>query len=129
MSFTADTKVLLATGAAIPISQLKPGDKVLATNVRTGKTQAEPVSAVLLHHDTNRYDLTVATAHGTAVIDTTRNHLFWDASTGRWVTAAALRTGDELRATGGSTVTVLHSEAPPHGRAGCGTCADDQVIP
>ena len=53
-SFTAGTRVLLATGAAIPISQLKPGDKVLATNTKTGKTQAEPVTAVLVHHDTDR---------------------------------------------------------------------------
>ena len=33
------------------ISMLKPGDKVLATNTRTGKTQAEPVAAVLVHYD------------------------------------------------------------------------------
>jgi hypothetical protein len=48
--------VLLASGIAVPISQLKPGEKVLATNTRTGKTQTVPVSAVLVHHDTNRYD-------------------------------------------------------------------------
>jgi hypothetical protein len=45
-SFTASTKVLLASGAAIPISQLQDGEKVLATNVKTGKTQAETVAAV-----------------------------------------------------------------------------------
>jgi hypothetical protein len=78
MSFSAATKVLLASGAAIPISKLTPGDEVLATNVRTGKTSPEPVTAVLLHHDTDRYDLTVKTAHGTAVIDTTSSHLFWN---------------------------------------------------
>ncbi len=76
MSFSAGTKVLLASGVAIPISQLKPGDKVLATNVKTGKTSAEPVTAVLVHHDTDLYDLTVSTARGSVVILTTSSHLF-----------------------------------------------------
>jgi ABC-2 type transport system ATP-binding protein len=57
---------------------LMPGDKVLATSTQTGKTQAGPVTAILVHHDTDPHDLTVKTAHGTAVIHTTRNHLFWD---------------------------------------------------
>ena len=112
MSFTAGTKVLLASGAAIPISLLKPGDKVLATNVKTGKTQAEPVTAVLLHHDTDRYDLTVQTLHDTAVIDTTSTHLFWDATVGRWVKAAAIGDGSHLSASGGASVTVLDGAAP-----------------
>jgi hypothetical protein len=51
MSFTASAKVLLASGAAIPISQLKTGMRVLATNTKTGKTQAETVTAVLVHQD------------------------------------------------------------------------------
>ena len=63
-SFTAGTKVLLASGAAVAISHLKPGEKVLATNTKTGKTSAETVTAVLVHHDTDLYDLTVRT--GTA---------------------------------------------------------------
>jgi hypothetical protein len=50
-SFTASTKVLLAVGIAVPIASLKPGDMVLAISTKTGKTSAEPVTAVLLHHD------------------------------------------------------------------------------
>jgi hypothetical protein len=111
-SFTAGTKVLLASGLAIPISQLKPGDKVLATNTKTGKTQAEPVSAVLLHHDIDRYDLTVKTTHGTAVIQTTTSHLFWNQTTGSWVKVANLKYGDYLRTSDGATVTVLSGNAP-----------------
>ncbi|MHB1597264.1 MAG: polymorphic toxin-type HINT domain-containing protein, partial [Streptosporangiaceae bacterium] len=101
MSFTPGTKVLLASGIAVPIASLKPGDKVLATNVRTRKTKAEPVAAVLVHHDTNRYDLTVKTAHGSAVVHTTSNHLFWDLTQRKWVKARALRYGDHLRTLGG----------------------------
>ena len=112
-SFTPGTKVLLASGAAVPIASLKVGDKVLATNVRTGKTQAEPVAAVLVHHDTNRYDLRVKTARGTSVIHTTSNHLFFDQTRGQWVKAIALRRGDHLRTPGEATVVVLHGRSPP----------------
>jgi hypothetical protein len=98
--------VLLASGAAIPISQLKPGDKVLATSTKTGKTQAEPVTAVLLHHDIDRYDLTIKTAHGTAVIDTTSSHLFYDQTAGRWVKAGNLKYGDTLRTSNGTTTAT-----------------------
>ena len=111
-SFTAGTKVLLASGAAIPISKLKPGDKVLATNTKTGKTSAEPVTAVLLHHDTDRYDLTVKTAHGTAVIDTTSSHLLWDVTSDRWVKAAALRHSSYLRTPSGAEVSVVGGYVP-----------------
>jgi hypothetical protein len=111
-SFTAGTKVLLASGAAVAISQVKVGDKVLATNTKTGKTSAEPVTAVLVHHDTDLYDLKVKTTHGTAIIDTTRRHLFWDQSTHRWVKAAALGHGSYLRTPSGAGVAVLRGSTP-----------------
>ena len=111
-SFTAGTKVLAAGGALVAISKLRKGEKVLATNTKTGKTTAETISAVLVHHDTDRYDLTVKTAHGTAVIDTTSNHLFWSQSTHRWVKAAALKYGTHLRSPSGGTATSLGGHAP-----------------
>ena len=115
-SFTANTKVLLASGATVPISQLKPGEKVLATNTKTGKTQPEAVTAVLVHHDTNLYDLKVRAAGKTAVIDTTKNHLFWNPSTGdragRWVKAGALRYGTHLRTPSGGDAVVLEGWTP-----------------
>jgi hypothetical protein len=77
MSFTAGTRVLLASGETSPISGLKPGDKVQATSTSTGRTSPEAVAAVEVHHDTNLYNLTVKTGHGTEVIHTTANHLFW----------------------------------------------------
>ena len=86
------TKVLLASGATVPISQLQAGDRVLATNTKTGKTPAETVAAVLVHRDTDLYDLTVRAGGRTATIDTTSNHLFWVLEpgahgSGRWVKA------------------------------------------
>ncbi|MFY9888586.1 MAG: Hint domain-containing protein [Streptosporangiaceae bacterium] len=112
MSFSANTKVVLASGAAIAISQLKVGDKVLATNVKTGKTQAEPVAAVLLHHDTNLYDLTVKTAQGIAVIGTTGSHLFWSPSSHRWVKAASFRHGSYLQTLRGTRLGVVGGFTP-----------------
>ncbi|HEY1734571.1 MAG TPA: RHS repeat-associated core domain-containing protein, partial [Acidimicrobiales bacterium] len=76
-SFTAKTEVLLANGKAAPISSLTVGEKVLATNTKTGKTEAEAVTAVMLHYDRDLYDLTVRAGGKTTVIDTTSGHLFW----------------------------------------------------
>jgi hypothetical protein len=111
-SFTAGTRVLLAGGGAKAISRLRAGQKVLATNTKTGKTSAGTVAAVLVHHDANRYDLTVRTARGTAVIGTTSNHLFWDQGARRWVKAGALKYGTRLRAPSGGTVTAAGGGDP-----------------
>jgi hypothetical protein len=112
MSFTASTKVLLASGSAIPISQLKTGMKVLATNTRTGKTRAETISAVMLHHDTNLYDLTIRARGRTAVIHTTSNHPFWDPYLGRWIPASHLKTGEHLKTPNGTLATVDGGATP-----------------
>ena len=112
LSFTPGTKVLLANGKAVPISTLKPGEKVVSTSTKTGTTRAGTIAAVLVHHDTNRYDLTVRARGRTAVIHTTSNHPFWDATTGRWVKTGALRYGTRLRTPSGGTATVLGGHAP-----------------
>jgi Pretoxin HINT domain len=90
---------------------MKLRDKVWATNTKTGKTQAEPVTTVLVHHDTDRYNLRVKTAHGSAVIQTTSSHLFWDQTTKRWTKAAALGHGSSLRTPVGATATVVSGSA------------------
>jgi hypothetical protein len=114
LSFSPGTKVLLANGKAVPISALKPGEKVVSTSTKTGKTQAGTIAAVLVHHDTNLYDLTVRARGRTAVIHTTSNHPFWDVTTHRWVKAGALRYGTYLRTPAGGTATALGGHAPRH---------------
>jgi hypothetical protein len=74
MSFTPDTRVLLASGEAVPMSALRLGMRVLAVDTRTGKNQPETVTDVEVNHDHDLYDLKVRTAHGTSVIHTTSNH-------------------------------------------------------
>ena len=112
MSFTAATPVLLPGGKTAPIATLKPGDKVQATNTATGKTSAETVAAVEVHHDTNLYDLNVKTPHGVQVIHTTANHLFWDPASKQWVQAAKLRKGEHLKTPDG-TVAVADGGITP----------------
>jgi hypothetical protein len=104
--------VLLASGVAVPISQLRAGDIVLATNVKTGKTSPEPVTAVMVKRDTDRYDLRIKTARRTTVIDTTRNHRFFDVTHDKWVRAGKLRSGVELRTAYGTAVTVAVGYTP-----------------
>ena len=114
-SFTAATKVLTASGVLVAISKLAKGDRVLATSTKTGKNQGETVAAVLVHHDTDLYDLKVRSGGRTAVIDTTSNHLFWVPGTrghGRWVKAAALRHGTHLRTPSGTDAVVTGGYVP-----------------
>jgi hypothetical protein len=112
-SFTAGTLVLLASGKTAPISGLKPGDKVEASDTKTGKDQAETITAVLVHHDTDLYELTVKTAHGTEVIHTTSNHLFWDPSLDHgWIPAKYLKPGMHLKTPDGQTAVVVGGSVP-----------------
>jgi hypothetical protein len=112
MSFTANTKVVTAKSGALAISKLKKGQKVLATNIKTGKTAAEPVAAVLVHHDTNLYNLKVRVGDRTAIIGTTSNHPFWDVTASRWVKAGALKYGAHLRTPDGGTALVAGGYVP-----------------
>jgi RHS repeat-associated protein len=109
-SFTASTRVLLAGGKTAPISSLRVGEKVLATSTSTGKTQPETVMAVLIHHDSDLYNLKIKSHGKTAVTHATGYHLFWVPGTGNsghWVQAAQLKPGTRLRTPGGSdTATV-----------------------
>ena len=112
--------MLLAGGKAVPISSLHVGEMVLATDTRTGKTQPEAVAAVLVHHDTDLYDLKVRDRGRTSVIDTTSNHLFWipgSAGGGRWAKAASLKYGTHLRTPdGGDAATVAGGWIPRQAR-------------
>jgi len=116
-SFSQGTLVLLASGKAVPISSLKPGDMVLATSTTTGKTSPEKVTATDVHHDTNLYNLTVKTSHGAAVIHTTSNHLFWDPSLNYWIPAKQLKTGEKLKTPDGS-LAVADGGTIPAGHDG-----------
>jgi restriction endonuclease fold toxin 7 of polymorphic toxin system/pretoxin HINT domain-containing protein len=113
-SFTPGTKVLLANGKTKPIEKIKVGDKVLATDPKTGKTIIRTVSAAF--SGTN-YDYLVQIIvdtdgkHGdrTGVIIATEHHLFWNQTTRTWTRADQLTPQTQLRTPNGHTVRVTHA--------------------
>jgi Pretoxin HINT domain len=111
-SFTADTQVVSSSGEQVPVSSLKDGDTVESTNTATGKKEPQTVEDVMVNHDTDLYDLTVKTPHGLSVVHTTSGHLFWDATTKKWVQAASLHRGDRLMTADGTTATADGGAVP-----------------
>ncbi|MFE0464911.1 polymorphic toxin-type HINT domain-containing protein, partial [Kitasatospora sp. NPDC058965] len=108
-SFAPDTLVLLADGTTKPIDQVQPGDQVATADPTTGQQQdGQPVTAALVHHDTDLVDLTVTGPDGArSTVSTTANHPFWDATRHGWVPAGELPAGDRLQAEDGTVVQVV----------------------
>jgi hypothetical protein len=119
-SFIPSTAVRLADGSSKPISNVKVGDTVLATDPQTGVTAPEPVQNVIV--TTTDKDFTTLTLDTAPVrgppqkakadaparqpLTTTWHHPFWDVTHHRWTNAHDLTTGTKLRTTDGTTVTV-----------------------
>jgi hypothetical protein len=66
----------------------------------------------MIHHDTDLYDLKIRADGRTTVVDTTSNHPVWDATSRRWVKAAALKYGAHPADPSGNTATVVGGWAP-----------------
>ncbi|MFJ8580372.1 LamG-like jellyroll fold domain-containing protein [Micromonospora sp. NPDC093277] len=110
-SFEPSTRVLMADGSTRPIKDVNIGDKVKATDPKTGKTVTKPVTALHLNRDRELADVTVATrtkdkVTSKSTLKTTPNHPFWSKSARKWVTAGALTVGTALLAIGTSTAAV-----------------------
>jgi hypothetical protein len=105
-SFTASTEVELADGTSVPITQVRVGDYVMATNVKTGKQEPQEVSHRWVHQDADLMDVTVEGPVGPFTIKSTQHHLFWDASTSSWTEAENLKTGDSLETASGAVASV-----------------------
>ncbi|MGW9133467.1 polymorphic toxin-type HINT domain-containing protein [Streptomyces sp. NPDC055681] len=116
-SFVPGTGVRLADGSSKPISTVKAGDTVLATDPQTGVTAPEKVQNVIVTTtDKDFTTLTLDTApvrgppqHGKTdvqTLTTTWHHPFWDATHQRWTDAHQLTAGTELRQPDGTTVCI-----------------------
>jgi RHS repeat-associated protein len=117
-SFVAGTQVLLANGLRKAIEDVKVGDKVLATDPKTGKTQAQPVIASFGGTNyKNLIQITIDTdgsrGHRTGRIIATEHHEFWDQNHHRWIRANHLTSDSYLRTPGGNTVRVLRAASAP----------------
>nr|BFE70388.1 hypothetical protein GCM10020092_036890 [Actinoplanes digitatis] len=105
-SFARGTLVLMADGTKKSIEKLKPGEKVLATDPVTGKTQAQPVVATHINLDVNLTDLVIDEAGNKALLRTTAHHPFWSKARRAWVSASDLAKRERLIAADGSRMRV-----------------------
>jgi hypothetical protein len=112
-SFSPNTEVTLADGREIPISRVKVGDMVLATDTTTGITKAERVTALWVNRDTDLMDVTVNSSSGSSTINSTEHHLFWDLTTYSWTQAENLTAGDILETPSGAVATVVDTAVLP----------------
>ena len=100
-SFAPKTLVLMANGTRKPISEVREGDYVYATDPETGETGAREVLATMPHTDQL---LTLKTSSGDVV--TTEDHRYWNATDSEWQESQHLDEGDRLLTTDGEIVTV-----------------------
>ncbi|WP_156753515.1 polymorphic toxin-type HINT domain-containing protein [Actinokineospora pegani] len=107
-SFPRDTPVLMADGTNKPIAEVKPGDKVMATDPATGVSAPKVVTATKVT-DGQRLMVGITTAEGT--VTATDDHPFWLPRENRWTNADELKAGDWLWTSAGTAVqiTAIHT--------------------
>ncbi|MBM7086458.1 hypothetical protein JQN84_28410 [Micromonospora sp. MMS20-R2-29] len=88
-SFSGDTKVLMADGAAKRLDEVQPGDEVIAADPESGAQGPRVVEHVWIHPD-ELIDLEV----GGALLTTTEDHPFWNHTDRQWQRADQLDPGD-----------------------------------
>ncbi|MCM3922257.1 HINT domain-containing protein [Frankia sp. AiPs1] len=106
-SFDGDTAVLMADGTRKPIRDVRVGDRVLATDPVTGRTEARTVTALIVGRGLKHLvAVSVDTGHGSATLTATDHHPFWDDVDHAWVDADDLTSADTLRTPTGSHIRV-----------------------
>jgi len=108
LCFPAGTRVATPKGERA-IDRLRVGDLVLAEDPKTGKVEAERVTATIAHPASPLLALDLSDGSSIRVQP---NHAFWvDGGPGLrragWLQAGQLRPGDRLRTAGGKAVTVV----------------------
>lgn len=103
-SFNGDTPVTMADRTKKPISKVKVGDKVLATDPETGQTKAEPVVQLIRH--SGRHAMVLISLVDGSVLDSTDGHPIWDATTGQFTDASNLHIGDKIETASGRQEAV-----------------------
>ncbi|MEO3812778.1 RHS repeat-associated core domain-containing protein [Sphaerisporangium sp. B11E5] len=106
-SFVPGVKVLMADGGHKPIESVEVGDRVLAYDPETGRTEAKRVEALLT--DLGDKDVVTITVASGVVVATDR-HPFWVGDQGHWFNASALRPGMRLRSPGGADLLITGVE-------------------
>lgn len=113
-SFVPGTRVLMADGSTKPIEKVEPGDKVMATDPRTGKTSVQTAAATIVGKGTKNLVRITLKIHGnspsaeaeTATVTATANHPFWVPALGEWVDAGRLEPGQWIRTSSGTWIQI-----------------------
>jgi RHS repeat-associated protein len=106
-SFVPGTEVLMADGTTKPIEDVEVGDKVLATDPETGKTEVKTITAEISSEGPKTLVTVTLTVDGERVrVTATDRHPFWIPGLDTWVDAIDLSVGQELRTTTGKTVRI-----------------------
>ncbi|MER6411113.1 polymorphic toxin-type HINT domain-containing protein [Streptomyces humidus] len=110
-SFVPEQKVLMADGGVKAIKDVKVGDKVVATDPETGKTEIQTVTAEIKgtgakHLVKVTIDTDGAKGSKTASITATDGHPFWVPELRDWIDATDLKPGEWLRTSAGTLVQI-----------------------
>ncbi|WP_328431607.1 polymorphic toxin-type HINT domain-containing protein [Streptomyces sp. NBC_00453] len=105
--FLAGTDVLMADGTTKNIEDVRLGDRVKATDPKTGKTKSRKVTR-LIRSEGDKYfnELSIATDNGIEKLTATHEHPFWSPSEHHWIPAGDLKPGMTLLTDDGDTVIV-----------------------
>ncbi|MFJ8665128.1 ricin-type beta-trefoil lectin domain protein [Streptomyces sp. NPDC093600] len=110
-SFVPGTKVLMADGSTKPIEKVKAGDKVVATDPKTGASRIEAVTAEIKGRGVKHLvevtiDVDGKAGTKAAQVTATDGHPFWVAELGKWIDATDLKSGQWLQTSAGTYVQV-----------------------
>ncbi|WP_073951955.1 ricin-type beta-trefoil lectin domain protein [Streptomyces kebangsaanensis] len=110
-SFTPGTRVLMADGSTKPIEEVKAGDKVIATDPKTGERRIETVTAEIKGQGLKHLVKVTIDTDGkkgtkTAQVTATDGHPFWVPELGEWIDAADLKSGQWLQTSAGTYVQI-----------------------
>jgi hypothetical protein len=100
-SFADDTPVLMADGSYKPISEIRRGDGVIATNPETGEQAKRQVVAVSAHPG-ELYDIEI----NDQSLSATAEHPFWSPTLNDWVETQNLNSGDAVLGATGQNLNV-----------------------
>jgi hypothetical protein len=101
--FTRGTPAHMADGTTKPIAKVKPGERVITINPKTGRTTTGKVTAAVSTVD--RHRLTEITIDG-QTLAMAGGHLVYNATKHRWVRVRSLESGDRLVMPTGRTTTI-----------------------